>query len=245
MSGRGKDRELEDQQHALSSYLDALLQEVPDDYPEEILETPVHAAPVVSLVPAIQQEIELPRWQPQIVAAPAETPTETLEVQVEQVADERKAGVPEWAREPFQCLLFNVVGISLAVPLSKLNGVIPWSGQVTPMPGHSPMFLGLLRRLEQNIKVIDTAQMILPGNMQDTVLAPVEERIRSVLIMDEGRWGLACDGVGEVVTLGPDDVRWRTAQGKRPWLAGTVLQHMCALLDTDAFTGLLEKGFDE
>lgn len=243
MSG-GKDKLLEDQQHALSSYLDALLQEVPDAYPEE-QETPVTSAPRVAITPAVQQQIELPRWQPHIVSAPQDEPGDAVEVQAESPVAGSHPGVPQWAREPFQCLLFKVAGIALAVPLSKLNGVIPWSDQVTPMPGHSPIFLGLLRRLEQNIKVVDTAQVVLPGNMQASVLAPIEERLKSILLMDEGRWGLACDGIGEVVTLEADDVRWRTSHGKRPWLAGTVLQHMCALLDTDTFAGLLEKGFDE
>jgi purine-binding chemotaxis protein CheW len=37
-------------------------------------------------------------------------------------------------------------------------------------------------------------------------------------------------------------VRWRTAQGKRPWLAGTISARLCALLDTDALAQILEAG---
>jgi purine-binding chemotaxis protein CheW len=78
--------------------------------------------------------------------------------------------------------------------------------------------------------------------MQASALAPVEERIHNILIMDEGEWGLACDGIGEVITLVEGDVRWRTTQGKRPWLAGTVTGHLCALLDTDTFARMLKEG---
>jgi purine-binding chemotaxis protein CheW len=38
-----------------------------------------------------------------------------------------------------------------------------------------------------------------------------------------------------VISLRPEDVKWRGSQGRRPWLAGTVIQQMCALLEVDAF----------
>ena len=44
-------------------------------------------------------------------------------------------------------------------------------------------------------------------------------------------WGLAVDSVNQPITLQPDDVKWRGDRSKRPWLAGTVKDHMCALLD--------------
>ena len=56
-----------------------------------------------------------------------------------------------------------------------------------------------------------------------------------MLVVGDGAWGLACHGIGEVLKLGGQDVKWRTAKGKRPWLAGTVLGHLCALVDTEAF----------
>jgi len=44
-------------------------------------------------------------------------------------------------------------------------------------------------------------------------------------------WGLAVDSVNQPISLMPEDVKWRTDRSKRPWLAGTVKEHMCALLD--------------
>ena len=152
-----------------------------------------------------------------------------------------KAGVPAWGREPFQCLMFSVGSLSLAVPLVKLNGVIPWSEEVTEMPGHSPAFLGLLRHLEQNVKIIDTARLVLPAD-QATDLGPAADRLNNIILIDEGRWGLACDAIGDVLTLRPEDVKWRSSKGKRPWLAGTVMEHLCAVMDVDDFSKLLLKG---
>ena len=54
------------------------------------------------------------------------------------------------------------------------------------------------------------------------------------------RWALACDGIGEQITPDPAQVNWRGAQGKRPWLAGTVRAPTCALLDIPELLRLLE-----
>ncbi len=230
--------QLEEQQVALTSYLSALLQDVPDYIEEpqpEVIETPPQKPPVVAEVTETAEiapppvTIETP---PVAVLAPAQS---TLDVAAQ-------SGLPAWAQKRFQCLVFQVAGLSLAVPLTKLNGVIPWQEGVTPMPNRSALFLGLLRHQQRNVKVVDTALMVLPEGRQPATLTPAAERVAHIILLDEGRWGLACDQIGEVLTLDPDDVRWRSAQGKRPWLAGTVLKHLCALLDADAFVELLLHG---
>ncbi len=222
--------QLEEQQVALTSYLSALLQDVPDfEEPQPgVVEIPPHAPPVVAEVPEAPALVEPP-------PAASEQAESALDVATE-------TGLPEWAQERFQCLVFQVAGLSLAVPLTKLNGVISWQEGVTPMPNRSALFLGLLRHQQRNVKVVDTALMVLPEGRQPATLAPAAERVAHIILLDEGRWGLACDQIGEVLTLDPDDVRWRSAQGKRPWLAGTVLKHLCALLDADAFVELLLHG---
>jgi len=40
--------------------------------------------------------------------------------------------------------------------------------------------------------------------------------------------------------LTPAAVKWRGHSGSRPWLAGTVIDRMCALIDADAFAQMLE-----
>jgi len=42
-----------------------------------------------------------------------------------------------------------------------------------------------------------------------------------------------------VLRLTPDQVRWRTERTRRRWLAGTVIEHMCALIDPPAFAEML------
>ena len=233
MPERKKPYQLQDQQVALTSYLAALLQDVPDYVDEEpVAEAP--PAPVPATAPPPRAEAVVPVSEP----VPATDPEPAAEPEVV----DAQPGVPEWARSRFQCLVFHVAGLSLAVPLTKLNGVVPWPEAITPMPNRSDLFLGLMRHQARNVKVVDTALMVLPEHRQPDSLAAPEERLEHVILLDDGRWGLACDSIGEVLTLEPDEVRWRGAQGKRPWLAGTVLKHLCALLDADAFVELLLHG---
>ena len=70
------------------------------------------------------------------------------------------------------------------------------------------------------------------------------DRVKHIVLIDDYRWGLACDKIGEVITLNPDAVKWRTSKTTRGWLAGTVIEHMCALLNSEGFAKLLETGGD-
>ena len=149
--------------------------------------------------------------------------------------------VPEWAREPFQCLLFQVAGLKLAVPLARLNGVLPFA-PVTPLPNHSEHFLGLLPHQGRNVRIVDLARVVLAERQLQGGLRPAAERCRNIVLVAGGAWGLACDGIGDALTLDAGRVRWRSAAGRRPWLAGTVLEHLCALLDTEALVEMLGAG---
>jgi purine-binding chemotaxis protein CheW len=196
-------------QTALTAYLESLLR------PELLA-----AAPPAALAPTEPATAPAPEPRPEADRA---EPTVFVE------------GVPGWAQAPFQCLLFKTAGLTLGIPLFKLNGITPWSSAITPMPGHSPSFLGLLPHLDRQVKVVDTSQVVMPKQ------TPSTEHHYIVLIAG-GEWGLTCESVSEVVTLHPDQVRWRTAPGIRPWLAGIVKDRMCALLDADELVTLLTTG---
>lgn len=138
---------------------------------------------------------------------------------------------------PFQVLLFRVAGLTLAVPLAELHGVMAWPRCITPLPGHAPFFLGVLTHLGRNVKIIDTGCLIVPDQRRRE-----KTELRHIVLIGGGQWGLACEDIAEMITLAPDEVRWRGARTVRPWLAGTVTKHLCALLDTRAFAAELGKG---
>ncbi len=150
--------------------------------------------------------------------------------------------VPDWATTRFQVLLFDVAGLTLAVPLIKLKGVVPNEAGMTPMPGHSPLFPGIVPYQGIKARLVDTARFILPQDRIAQLDADVAGRSAHLVIIDEGHWALACDAIGEVIELEAKDVKWRGASTRRAWLAGTVIQQMCALLDIDALSGELAEG---
>ena len=143
------------------------------------------------------------------------------------------SSVPDWAESRFQALLFEVAGLTLAVPLVKLKGVVSGAEDLTPMPGHSPLFLGVVPYQGLQSKVIDIARLVLPAGRGAQLPADASGRCRSLVMIDEGRWALACNSIGDVVDLDSSSVKWRGSAGKRLWLAGTVIERMCALLDID------------
>lgn len=180
-------------------------------------------------------DMDIPEPVVEVVAAPA--PVVAAAPQAE--------AIPAWGEDTFQALLFRVAGLTLAVPLIELSGVQEWSSdKVTPMPGHAPWYLGLTLYREHNVPVVDTAQLVMPEERQ-AGLTPWQERLKHVVFIGDGRWGLACDELAQVVTLQQDAVRWRTSRTKRRWLAGTVLEHMCALIDPPMFADVLATGLED
>lgn len=162
--------------------------------------------------------------------------------QPEPESTEVETGKPAWAEHEFQAMLFKVAGLTLAVPLVDLNGVIEWDEEIiTEMPGHADFYLGLMNHLGKNVPLVDTAKLVLPPDKLKLLAGddPLARLSRVVLIHDNA-YGLACDDVNEVIILKPEDVRWRTSRTQRRWLAGTVIEHMCALIDAREFASLLQ-----
>ena len=240
-----------DQHLALSLFLESLLTEPRAEEKTtdaQAVVEPVVGAPVPSGLP-VSELAEPVTPSPADVTAPESEPEpEPVHEQVageldESSATEANTGIPAWANEAFQALLFKVGGLTLAVPLLELCGVLEWPETVTPMPGHADFYLGLVNHLDKSIPIVDTARLVLPAERLERLADddPLE-RVNRIVLIDEGRWGLACDSVEEVVTLSPGDVRWRESRPSRPWLSGTVVEHMCALIDGAAFANRLHTG---
>jgi len=225
-----------DQKLALGLFLDALLRE-PQPAPETEAETP--AVTVVEAPVATPVEVEA-----EVDVEPAPPDTATAGDTLGETASATDYRRPDWADAPFQALLFNAGGLTLAVPLIELSGVLEWPGELTAMPGHADFYLGLARHLDRNVPVVDTARLVLPDKVLARLPADPLERLTRIVLIDEARWGLACDSVGEVITLAPDAVRWREGRPSRPWIAGTLVEEMCALIDAPVFAARLGEGFE-
>lgn len=250
---------------ALQSYLDALLQDATeeqtlssslDEFEAAVLEEQARDAVVrVALTPQVVAVVApAPVAVIAKVVAPVpvlervETPLVTVVEPVAEVhlpANHRTPpplttdGRPAWAAEPFECLLFDVAGLTLAVPLVCLGSIYSLAGQeLTPLFGQPDWFLGILPSQSGNLKVLDTARWVMPDRYRDDF----RQGLQYVISVQGYEWGLAVHQVSRSLRLDPNEIKWRTHRGQRPWLAGTVIEHMCALLDVSELAELIASG---
>jgi purine-binding chemotaxis protein CheW len=253
-------------QQALQSYLDALLQDAAveleqelslDEFEAAVIEEQVRDARRVEAKPMLSRplavaeaaprvlptiELRIPNVPPQVEVpvAPAEP---EVEVRVEQALAPAAApsvdGRPSWAEESFECLLFDVAGLTLAVPLVCLGTIHPLAGtELTPLFGQPDWFLGILPGQEGNLKVLDTARWVMPERYREDF----RDGLQYVISVNGYEWGLAVHQVSRSIRLDPSEIKWRNQRSQRPWLAGTVIEHMCALLDVSALAELIASG---
>lgn len=147
----------------------------------------------------------------------------------------------DWSEEPFQTLLFDVGGLTLALPLVKLGGIQRIDDNITPLFGKPNWFMGLTPGIDGNINVVDTARWVMPDKYQQAENAGLNYEF--VILLGDSKWGITCSSVQNAISLSPDNIRWRATAGKRPWLAGMLIDEMCALLDVDTLINLLEANF--
>ncbi len=144
---------------------------------------------------------------------------------------------PIWAQSAFDVLLFNVCGLKLAVSMEALGRIIKVEHETNQLIGRPDWFMGAYNESDKHYYVVDTAKFIMPEKDLDLTTQGYSFLIQLQL----SDWTLACKEVYHTVRLEPDQVKWRSQEGKRPWLAGTVIEHMCALIHVDALVELLEK----
>ncbi|MBF7142446.1 MULTISPECIES: CheW domain-containing protein [Pseudomonas] len=199
---------------------------------------------VPQVAPQVLKEALAPVVEPESPTAPAPaTPT------VEPVTEQPPAtggpvtpvdeGLPAWAGESFECLLFDVAGLTLAVPLVCLGSIYNLAGQeLTPLFGQPEWFLGLLPVPGGNLKVLDTARWVMPDRYRDDF----QQGLQYVISVQGYEWGLAVHSVSRSLRMDPSQIKWRAQRGQRPWLAGTVIEHMCALVDVAQLAEMIASG---
>ena len=239
---------------ALQSYLDALLQDAAVELAVDSISQDEFQAAVLE-----EQLRDTQRQAPAPVAVEPPTPTVSMQsaavvemparvepiVALQAVAQPEgpkaplERGQPQWGEAPFECLLFDVAGLTLAVPLVSLGSIYSLDGEeLTPLFGQPDWFLGILPCQSGNLKVLDTARWVMGERYRDDF----REGLQYVISVQGFEWGLAVHQVSRSVRLDPREVKWRSQRSQRPWLAGTVIEHMCALLDVSALAELIASG---
>ncbi|WP_219095665.1 CheW domain-containing protein [Pseudomonas sp. UMAB-40] len=232
---------------ALDEFQAAVLEEQARDAQKSVVTAAPVVAPVaapVAKAPVVIEEAPAP------ILAPVSTLAPLLQTLVPPLVEVHlppsntpppveNDGRPAWAAEPFECLLFDVAGLTLAVPLVCLGSIYSLAGhELTPLFGQPEWFLGILPSQAGNLKVLDTARWVMPDRYRDDF----RQGLQYVISVQGYEWGLAVHQVSRSLRLDPNEIKWRSHRGQRPWLAGTVIEHMCALLDVSALAELIASG---
>ncbi len=224
------ERQVLQQSLALDSYLRTLLEGIPgeiDDLEEEI--SGDNSAPTLIQT---KESVKSTRTQPVVVKekiALVDTPIVVPSVEQKIMP---LSVMPAWAQQEFQALFFKVDNMILATPLVDLLRTIKIEKSPTRIPGQPSWFMGLLDTQQERIGVLDTGQLIFGksiGSRRDLADQPY----KNILMTHDGRWGLACDEVLTIGRLVPHKVRWRTYRPTRPWLMGTVIDELTAIIDVN------------
>ena len=178
-------------------------------------------------------------------------PSVTIEKSIKNVAVEqplvtRKSEGPlsakvqrSYRKGSFQAMFFEVAGLVIAVPLIELGGIHNVD-KTNALMGKPPWFKGVMIHREEQINVVDTALWVMPEKCDKKLKESL--KYQYVVMLSDTQWGLMAESLVDTVTLEQEDVKWLDAPSKRPWLAGLVKDRMCALLDVDALTKLLDQG---
>ena len=148
--------------------------------------------------------------------------------------------IPNWAISSFTCLSFKVAGLKLAVParfirsmeILELEPVNLASNDVHASINGIVLGTALIPEADQNLvamPVLNTAKVVMP-ELYDISMT---QSYRHVLTFHHCDWALAIDVSGGEIQLSSKQIRWRSTHTRREWLAGTVLDKMCALIDID------------
>jgi purine-binding chemotaxis protein CheW len=233
----------------MDDYMSALLTDVPiiEDVQRQSVEQLLKTAPIPRTEPFAQPLIQ-PLIQP--FTQPAEDLDETvpeiakvLENKVEKklvtVKTVTKVVKPVIPTEKFQVLLFEVAGMTLAVPLTELGGIHKIES-INPLFGKPAWFKGVLLHREEKFNVVDTAKWVMSEKSAEKLAEST--KYQYLIVLGESGWGLGCESLIATETLLPDEVKWRNVEGSRPWLSGMIKKKMCALVNVQQLINMLSQG---
>lgn len=208
-----------EQDTALQVYLDALLQ----DMSVSIYSENLQKLPIVEKI-FDQDDMRGPMATSQNASVPCASEEHHL--------PEKSLA---WATAPFQALLFSANGVKMVVPLVQLHSIVDLTAPLKAMPGNAEWFMGLWPWRGTHIKVVDICKFmaIKDAELKRAELNNPTKNPKRIVLINDGSWGFMCDEVSKIFTLSPEQVRWRANRPHRAWLVGTVLEHMCILLDVD------------
>jgi purine-binding chemotaxis protein CheW len=97
--------------------------------------------------------------------------------------------------------------------------------------------MGVLPYHGRQMVVVDSVQLLMPDESDEE--QATRGRGSHILVIGDGRWGLACDSLAKPVILHKDEVQWGGQNPERSWAIGTVIDRLCVLLDVAAVAEII------
>ncbi len=224
--------ELTEADQALEDLLGNLLADVPEyavPHPTPATKAPPEQQPGASepAPAALEQQTGTAAPAPEPLNNSAEAPIQEADALTEPVR-------PEWSEGEFKVLVVRIGQLRFAVPLVCLNSIARLQDQdaLSTIPGQPEWHRGVMVYREQKLVVVDLGSLL---QMQAG-----EITADHMLVIGDGRYGLACGAIEEQLTLRADGVKWRLETDQRDWLLGMLPEQMCALLDLERIAQRLE-----
>ncbi len=148
---------------------------------------------------------------------------------------EEQSNVPLWGQEPFECLLVKSAGMNLMLPAMSVSCIELVNKKIIRLPLDVEAFRGVLTLRQRSVAVIDLLTLISEkasaANKNSTQVE--SHHVEHVIVMENGKYALACDDIGELVMLETKSVRWNKASFNNPMFAGIVPEYLCPIVNMD------------
>jgi purine-binding chemotaxis protein CheW len=190
----------------------------------------------------VEEPLAQPITRPTVQDAVAEEVHEPIEVPETQVGIAPPSitkDLQEVLDDEFQVLFFKVAGLTLAVPLVSLGGIVKIE-RINHIFGRPAWFLGVQTHREEQLNIVDTCAWVMPEKYTETLAQSVNYQY--LVLLEGSNWGLTCESLVNAVKIKKSHVNWRSQAGKRPWLAGVVKEQMCGILHVQALVEMLNAG---
>lgn len=133
-------------------------------------------------------------------------------------------------------LLCEIGGMKLAVDLDALNNIVHWpAAGLNQLPGRHRWQLGLLRDRQQHAEVIDIRPLLQTAADNDF-------KTGYILLVNERRFGIACDRISQIIQLDNEQINWRRDRAQRPWFSGVIADSMHSIIDLPRLLAALNNG---
>jgi chemotaxis signal transduction protein len=145
-----------------------------------------------------------------------------------------------YKKQAIECMVFNIAGLHIAVPASNIRKILKQQ-QILANLQKAPQLSSWIGKIEHDdeiIDVIDIERLAMNGINSTDNSGNNNQPLSDIALLNDSSTGFICSVMLENQTVSQQHVRWRDANSKRIWLAGTVAQMGLSLLDIEGIIRL-------